>query len=71
MLRPVAERTASVRPTRWEFWFRTQEASDNHLDSITLMHVPTKLGWFPFSVLLLTLIVVAATVWRKRRRTTR
>ncbi len=70
MLRPVAERTASVRPARWEFWFRTQEASSNRPESTT-PHSHTQSGWLPFSVLVLALIVVTTAVWRKRRRVTR
>ncbi len=70
MLRPVAERTASARPSPWEFWFRTQEASSNRPESTT-PHSPTQSGWLPFSVLALALIVVTAAVWRKRRRVTR
>ena len=70
MLRPVAERTASVRPTRWEFWFRTQEASSNRPESAT-PDSPAQSGWLPFSVLVLALIVVTTAVWRRRRRTTR
>ena len=68
LLRPVAERTASVRPTRWEFWFRTQEASSNRPESAT-PRSPAQSGWLPFSVLVLALIVVTTAVWRKRRRT--
>ncbi len=70
-MRPVAERTASVQPTRWEFWFRTEEPSVLRMDPITLTHSPTKLDWFPLPVLVLTLIVVIAMVWRKRRRSGR
>ena len=69
-LRPVAERTASAQPTRWEFWFRTQEASSNRLESAT-PDSPTRSGWLPFSLLVLALIVVTTAVWRKRRRTIR
>ena len=69
-LRPVAERTASARPSRWEFWFRTQDASSNRADSAA-PESPARSGWLPFSLLVLTLIVVTTAVWRKRRCTAR
>ena len=66
-LRPVAERTASPQPSRWEFWFRTQEASSNRPESATA-DSPAQSGWLPFSLLVLALIVVTTAVWRQRRR---
>lgn len=69
-LRPVAERTAAVQPTRWEFWFRTQETSSNRPESATA-DSPAQSGWLPFSLLVLALIVVTTAVWRQRRRTIR
>jgi len=66
-MRPVAERTAAIQPTRWEFWFRAQEASSNRPSSTT-PHSPSRSNWLPLSVLVLTLLVVIATIWRKRRR---
>ena len=70
MLRPVAERTASVEPARWEFWFRTQEASNIRPESAT-PRSPAQSGWLPFSVLVLAFIVVTTAIWRKRRRAAR
>ena len=64
-LRPVAERTASVQPTRWEFWFRTEEPADR--PSSTTPHSPSRSNWLPYSALLLALALVA-TIWYRRRR---
>ena len=68
-LRPVAERTASPQPSRWEFWFRTRTASETPPESTP--QSPVGPGWLPFSVLVFVLALVTATVWRKRRRTIR
>jgi DUF1680 family protein len=65
-LRPVAERTAAIQPARWEFWFRTQEASG--LPSSTAPTSPSRSNWLPLSVLVLVSIVATVTIWRKRRR---
>ena len=68
-LRPVAERTASPQPIRWEFWFRTRTASETPPESTP--QSPFGPGWLAFSVLVIVLALVTATVWRKRRRTGR
>ena len=65
-MRPVAERTASVQPARWEFWFRTEEASGR--PSSTTPHSPSRSNGLMYSALVFALAVVVATIWRKRRR---